>query len=132
MQAVADAYYVLSNPQRRREYDVLLRSRGSSTSSAPGPNGSTGPSFNPFSTDPEASASFFEQFSSFFANPGAAGAQEKAHAAEEAEEDAWDGGRRPDADDVFGNVFDELLRPEVQRRVSWWTYLGAASGASIG
>jgi hypothetical protein len=25
-----------------------------------------------------------------------------------------------------------MLRPEVDRHVSWWTYVGAASGAGIG
>lgn len=40
--------------------------------------------------------------------------------------------RRPDADGVFGDVFEDLLRPEVEKRVNWWTYLGAASGAGLG
>jgi len=50
-----------------------------------------------------------------------------------ATDDAPQGGaRRPDAEGVFGDVFEDLLRPEVEKRVHWWTYLGAASGAGIG
>jgi hypothetical protein len=39
---------------------------------------------------------------------------------------------RPDAEGVFGDVFEDLLRPEVEKQASWWTYLGAASGAGLG
>lgn len=33
---------------------------------------------------------------------------------------------------MFGDVFEELLRPEVQKTVPWWTWLGALSGAGLG
>lgn len=54
--------------------------------------------------------------------------------------------QRPDAENVFADVFDEvrvqlkkiprdnwlnlakLLRPEVERRTPWWSYLGTACG----
>jgi len=40
--------------------------------------------------------------------------------------------QRPDADGVFADVFDELLRPEIQNRAPVWAYLGAACGAGLG
>ena len=59
------------------------------------------------------------------------------------------GGRRPDAEGVFADVFEEvsiihllslhilncsaqLLRPEVERHAPWWSWLGAACGGGIG
>ncbi|KAJ6575377.1 DnaJ domain-containing protein [Mycena capillaripes] len=104
-QAVADAYYVLSDPTRRREYDALYtsRTRGDRTE------------------DPASSTNFFSQFSNMFGGSGRTGATA-------AEPDA----ERPDAEGVFADVFEELLRPEVQRHAPWWSYLGAACGAGVG
>ncbi|KAF9084447.1 hypothetical protein BGX23_010506 [Mortierella sp. AD031] len=82
-QHVADAYYVLSNPQRRKEYDIARRSRANSWGS-------------PWST----SASGQEQ-----------------HA---------------EPDTVFGGVFEELLRPEVQNPGNFYSPVGMASGAALG
>ncbi|CAE6482886.1 unnamed protein product, partial [Rhizoctonia solani] len=96
-QVVADAYYVLSDPVRRKEYDILFAQRTSYTT-----------------TDPGASESFFSQFANLFTG----GSTEAPH--------------RPDAEGVFGDVFEDLLRPEVEKHASWWTYLGAASGAGLG
>lgn len=96
-QAVADAYFVLSDPTRRKEYDTLYATRAS--------KGST--------TDPSSSSNFFSQFSGMFGGGGAPPQQ-------------------PNAEGVFADVFEELLRPEVERHVPWWSYLGAASGAGIG
>ncbi|TFK76967.1 DnaJ-domain-containing protein [Pluteus cervinus] len=106
-QAVADAYYVLSDSNRRQQYDTLYSARASERT-----------------TDPNASTGFFSQFSSFFpggnAPPGGAAAGE------------GPGATRPDAGNVFTDVFDDLLRPEVERRVPWWSYLGAVSGGGLG
>ncbi|KAF9068088.1 DnaJ domain-containing protein [Rhodocollybia butyracea] len=102
-QALADAYYVLSDPTRRREYDSLHSSRSSSERSQ----------------DPSSSSTFFSQFSGLFgggAGPGAPNGQTQ----------------QPDAEGVFTDVFEELLRPEVERRVPWWGYFGAACGGGIG
>lgn len=33
---------------------------------------------------------------------------------------------------MFGDVFEELLRPEVERVVPIWRWVGAASGAALG
>ncbi|PCH33526.1 DnaJ-domain-containing protein, partial [Wolfiporia cocos MD-104 SS10] len=106
-QAVADAYYVLSDTTRRREYDALYASRASQEKTP----------------DPNASANWFSAFASMFGGgvPGA-GTQSPAGAS----------GERPDADHVFADVFDELLRPEVQRHAPWWKWLGAVSGAGLG
>lgn len=148
---MADAYYVLSDPQRRKEYDALLRSRGYQTSgfasstAGAGANASSGPGASFGSTDPAASAAFFEQFWKYFSNAsgsnsGTQNKDEKDSSDEEQEESAeipasssaWNAGARPNAEGVFTDVFEELLRPEVQRTVNWWTYLGAVSGASLG
>jgi DnaJ-class molecular chaperone len=96
-QAVADAYYVLSDPVRRKEYDVLLASRSRSSRTA----------------DPGASPSFFN---SFFTGTGT----------------STERGPRPDANGVFGDVFEEMMRPEIEKRVPWWTYIGAIGGALLG
>ncbi|GLB36285.1 putative dnaJ molecular chaperone homology domain [Lyophyllum shimeji] len=101
-QAVADAYYVLSDPKRRKEYDSLHSSRSDRTG------------------DPSSSGSFFSQFAGMFggARPGAgAGAPQQ---------------ERPDAEGVFADVFEELLRPEVERVAPWWSYFGAVCGAGLG
>ncbi|KAF7337465.1 DnaJ-domain-containing protein [Mycena sanguinolenta] len=101
-QAVADAYYVLSDASRRREYDALYTSRRTERTD-----------------DPGASNTFFNQFAGMFgAGSGGAGA---APAPE-----------RPDADGVFADTFEELLRPEVERHFPWWAYFGAVCGQVAG
>ncbi|KAI0068411.1 DnaJ-domain-containing protein [Artomyces pyxidatus] len=104
-QAVADAYYVLSDTQRRREYDVLYSSR----------------KYADKSDDPTASSTFFNTFANMFASAGGGPTG------------AGDGqGQRPDAEHVFGDVFEDLLRPEVESRVPWWAWCGAVCGAGLG
>jgi DnaJ-class molecular chaperone len=83
-QAVADAYYVLSDPERRREYDVLYRSRPSSDRT----------------NDPNSSSSFFDQFASMF---GSSGPSTSANANTQS-----DRAPRPDAEGVFTDVFEEV------------------------
>ncbi|KAH9985427.1 DnaJ domain-containing protein [Russula compacta] len=108
-QAVADAYYVLSDPQRRREYDRLSSSKSSSERTS----------------DPRASSNFFSTFASMFSS-GAAGDGQPGAAPDQQP------GQRPNADRVFGDVFEDLLRPEVERHLPLWTWLGAACGAGLG
>ncbi|CAK5280317.1 unnamed protein product, partial [Mycena citricolor] len=105
--AVADAYYVLSDPTRRKEYDTLYTSRAGASRS----------------DDPDVSGNFFEQFSNMFG--AAAGQQQRGNAAPQPE-------GRPDAEYVFADVFEELLRPEVEKRVPWWAWFGALCGAGVG
>ncbi|KAF9456267.1 DnaJ domain-containing protein [Collybia nuda] len=100
-QAVADAYYVLSDQQRRKEYDTLYASKPYSNRT----------------NEPNSSSNFFSQYSGMF---GSAGQNEPT---------ARD---RPDAEGVFADVFEELLRPEVERHVPWWSYLGAICGGGVG
>ncbi|KAL9935490.1 hypothetical protein V8E36_005838 [Tilletia maclaganii] len=93
-QALADAYYVLSDESRRAEYDSVRRSHPSAS----------------FGDDPEASANFFRSFFSGGATHG----------------------EQPEANGVFGGVFEELLRPEVHRVAPMWKWVGSASGAGLG
>ncbi|KAI0361774.1 DnaJ-domain-containing protein, partial [Trametes cingulata] len=106
-QAVADAYYVLSDPTRRKEYDILYATRG--------PQERT--------DQPKASANFFSSFANMFGQGNGTGA-ESATGTTPAD--------RPDAEHVFADVFEELLRPEVERHLPWWTWLGALCGAWLG
>lgn len=103
-QAVADAYYVLSDVKRRRDYDLQYESR----------------SFNERTPDPDASANFFANFANMF---GAGSNSSDAHPEPEP---------RPDAEGTFNDVFEELLRPEVESRIPWWTWVGALCGAGLG
>jgi DnaJ-class molecular chaperone len=87
---VADAYYVLSDPARRAEYDALFRSRPSSAF--------TDDNASEYEQE-QASSSFFENFSSFFQNATGAAAPGAA---------AGGAHPRPDANGVFGDVFEEM------------------------
>ncbi|KAJ7109959.1 DnaJ domain-containing protein [Mycena epipterygia] len=108
-QAVADAYYVLSDTTRRREYDALYTTRTHADRTE----------------DPGASNTFFSQFSGMFGGGGGGSRAGAAGAAPEA-------GQQPNAEGVFADVFEELLRPEVERHVPWWSYMGAVGGGVLG
>ncbi|KAJ6621123.1 DnaJ domain-containing protein [Mycena sp. CBHHK59/15] len=101
-QAVADAYYVLSDVTRRREYDALYTTRARADRT----------------DDPSSSNTFFPQFSNMFGGAGRSAPTPDA--------------QRPDAEGQFADVFEELLRPEVERHAPWWAYLGMICGAGIG
>ena len=81
-QAVADAYYVLSDGARRKEYDSLYSARR--------PRDRT--------TQPDASANFFSTFAGMFGGKDGGAASAEGEAA----------GDRPDADHVFADVFEEV------------------------
>ncbi|SPO46735.1 uncharacterized protein PSANT_04421 [Moesziomyces antarcticus] len=129
-QTLADAYYVLSDTQRRREYDELRSSRPSSNSFFSG---------GVDSDDDEAASEYSEKEQSYSANffqsffPGAfkqeEGQEEQSY---NASHDARRGSSQPAADGVFANVFEELLRPEVHRVAPVWKYVGGASGTALG
>ncbi|KAI0273294.1 DnaJ domain-containing protein [Russula aff. rugulosa BPL654] len=97
-QAVADAYYVLSDPQRRSDYDRLSSSKSSSERTS----------------DPNASSNFFRMFSGMFANSAAGNGPTPAE--------------QPDQ----RRMQIKSLRPEVERHLPLWTWLGAACGAGLG
>jgi len=111
-QAVADAYYALSDTQRRSEYDRLAASKTSSERT----------------TDPNASRNFFSTFAGLFSSSGS-GATGSGTGTRTASDQS---GQRPNADRVFGDVFEDLLRPEVERHLPVWSWLGAACGAGLG
>lgn len=73
---MADAYYVLSDTSRRKEYDNLYSTRSDK------------------SEKPAASANFFSTFANMFG--GTAGAQPAGE------------GQRPDAEGMFGDVFEDV------------------------
>jgi len=102
-QAVADAYFILIDDNRRRNYDRLRASRPTSSSAS-------------------SSASYF---ASFFGGNNASNNEDPAE--EELREDG-----RPDPGHVFGNVFEEMLRPEVHSFAPVWTWTGAVAGAALG
>lgn len=115
MQAVADAYFVLSDPKRRQDYDVLYASRGDRTD------------------DPTSSPGFFSQF---FSSPGARRTDAPAEGQPDADgvfADVFDEVRLRIKYDVgqASNAM-QLLRPEVERHTPWWSWLGAICGGGIG
>ncbi|WOO76706.1 putative J domain-containing protein3 [Vanrija pseudolonga] len=143
-QAVADAYYVLSDPHRRAEYDRLFRSRPASAF--------TSPTADEDEQD-QASSNFFAEFARFFteatnASASGSGAPDSGvdsgastPAGGEKPTPASDGPqapgasgrtRRPDANRVFGDVFEELLEPEVAHVHKTWSWVGGAAGAALG
>ena len=135
-QVVADAYYVLSDPGRRAEYDSLFANARSSRTSGGGPgfgSSSTSSSQGPpggwtFTDDnasefeqEQASSSFFENFAQYFpsAAAGAAGASSSQKASGSGSGGGFcgmGGGKkekegekeRPAAHGVFGDVFEEM------------------------
>lgn len=122
-QSLADAYYVLSNTDRRRDYDAARVSRGTTA-------------FDEGEEEQEQSSSA-NFFSSFFQSAAGAGAGAGASAGGEKKgghgASAGDAaGSQPQASGVFNDVFEEMLRPEVHRVVPLWKWVGTASGAGLG
>jgi len=117
-QKVADAYYILSNPTRRKEYDLILRAQQQESNSTSGRQNQS--SNNPFS-DP---LHFFKSFlfnNSQGPSPNSTGQGNQS---------------RPDPEATFADVFEDLLRPEIERtsetKTTKWKYVGAASGGALG
>ncbi|PFH54606.1 hypothetical protein AMATHDRAFT_72388 [Amanita thiersii Skay4041] len=99
-QAIADAYYVLSDTKRRKEYDALYNAQTSDKTD-----------------DPTSSRNYFAQFANMFGS-GPTNAQSET--------------QQPDPDGMFADVFEELLRPEVERHAPWWSWIGTACGGGLG
>ncbi|TKY89803.1 hypothetical protein EX895_001100 [Sporisorium graminicola] len=135
-QTLADAYYVLSDTDRRREYDQLRNSRPSTDSFFSGGGDAS------YDEDDEEATEFSEKeqkysanfFESFF--PGAFKQEEEQDDSNgtQTNEDRRRraGSSQPQADGIFANVFEELLRPEVHRVAPFWKWVGGASGTALG
>ncbi|CDZ97185.1 Molecular chaperone (DnaJ superfamily) [Phaffia rhodozyma] len=113
-QQVADAYFTLSDPARRREYDLHTPSSYSFPSSDPF-DGTEESAYSSSSNVPpkESTSSFFSNlFNS--ATGGPAG--------------------HSNADETFTSVFADLLEPEVgrERAGRMWSLVGGAGGAAVG
>ncbi|KAJ1024411.1 hypothetical protein NDA18_004578 [Ustilago nuda] len=125
-QTLADAYYVLSDIQRRSEYDQLRSSQPSFSSfSSPYEEEETASEYS--EKEQSYSANFFQSFfSRAFKQQDnfADGAQQEGNGRQASSQ--------PEADGVFANVFEELLRPEVNRVAPFWKWIGGASGSALG
>lgn len=104
----------MQDPERRKAYDIQRTSR-------------------PDAFNADSFSSSYNYFSNFFQAPPGAFPEEED---EEDEVPMQDRTRRqrnqPDAEATFGDVFEDLLRPEVHRVMPFWTYTGAAAGAILG
>ncbi len=128
--------YVLSDAGRRASYDTQRKAQQSSSAGFP-PGGFD--FFGPDGSDPAkeqwSSASFFNHF---FGGAGPSSSSSSSsgsrqHQETEADEtEAAHENGQPNASGIFGSVFEELLRPEVQRVAPIWTWVGSASGAGLG
>lgn len=137
-QLVNDAYFTLSDPTRRREYDnqrKLFGGGGGYGSGKSGAGASTPAGGDPFAdadsaqTGPNQSA--YSWAWNFFTGQ-AAGQQQQ-------QQQQQDGHTRQDAEnEQFGDVFEEMLReeglaePNGSANSRFWGLLGGASGASLG
>lgn len=126
-QTLADAYYVLSDSERRREYDSLRGSRPSTNSFFSGGNDDEEEETASEYSEKEQSysANFFQ---SFF---NGAFKQEDSNSTSD-DRTRREGSAQPQADGVFAGVFEELLRPEVHRVAPFWKWVGGASGSALG
>lgn len=120
-----DAYYTLSDPTRRREYDSQRKFYGGGTSTSAGadPFGETN---NASGTDPGQSA--YSWAWNFFTQQ--AGTQQQQQQAGQAQQEAENA--------QFGDAFEEMLReqgmaePNGTANNRFWGLLGGASGGALG
>ena len=122
--------YVLSDTSRKADYDVK---RGTQSfgdySDFFGADGDA-------EKEQESSANFFQNFFRHAQNAASGsafgGAAAGAAGAAGGHEEETNENGQPEPNGVFGSVFEELLRPEVQRVAPLWTWVGSASGAGLG
>lgn len=88
-QLVADAYYILSDSTQRAQYDSLRSARDARERS----------------TDPGSSANFFANFANMFAGTGTGSSTGAGAGA------GVPPPQRPDAEGVFGDVFEDVRVP---------------------
>lgn len=126
-QLVNDAYYTLSDPTRRREYDSQRKfyGGGASTSAGADPFGETG---NASDTSTGAGQSAYNWAWNFFTQQ--AGNQQQQQQAGQAQQEAENA--------QFGDAFEEMLReqgmaePNGTANNRFWGLLGGASGGALG
>lgn len=120
-----DAYYTLSDPTRRREYDSQRKFYGGGASASAGadPFGETGNA-----SDTGAGQSAYNWAWNFFTQQ--AGTQQQQQQAGQAQQEAENA--------QFGDAFEEMLReqgmaePNGTANNSFWGLLGGASGGALG
>lgn len=116
--------YVLSDRARRSEYDAQRLSQPNTWADFEqyfGPSGDA-------QREQASSANFFRTHAKSSTRPAAAGSS----AGSTSDDTSSERTGQPSATGVFGDVFAEMLRPEVSRLAPWWTWAGSASGAALG
>lgn len=111
-QSISDAFYTLSDSTRRANYDRLRSQQPKEKRTS----------------DPNSSKNYFDYFSNLASGFGAAGSSSNG---------ATGTGTRVDPEFVFSNVFEDLLRPELEKKqggmgLPVWRVVGAVSGAGLG
>lgn len=130
-QLVNDAYYTLSDPTRRRDYDAQrkLFSGGSSSRARPAPHMPGG-----FTSDPFAEA----EADADNANTGAGSAYSWAWNFFTGQNQGGNADRAQTEDEQFADVFEEMLReegmadPASRPTGKFWGMLGGISGGALG
>ena len=128
-QLVNDAYYTLSDPTRRRDYDAQRRLFGHKSSSSSGNNASADPFGDPEEEEipgafPSDGQSAYSWAWNFFTRGGGAPSPED---------------RQRQEDQQFSDVFEEMMREEGMAEDGtgrptgkFWSMIGGASGAGLG
>lgn len=120
-----DAYYTLSDPTRRREYDSQRKFYGGGTSTSAGADPFAEPGN---ASDTGAGQSAYSWAWNFFTQQ--AGNQQQQQQAGQAQQEAENA--------QFGDVFEEMLReqgmaePNGTANNRFWGLLGGASGGALG
>lgn len=122
-----DAYYTLSDPTRRREYDSQRKFYGGGTSTSAGAD-PFAENNNASDAGPGAGQSAYSWAWNFFTQQ--AGNQQQRQQAGQAQQEAENA--------QFGDVFEEMLREQGMAEANgtannrFWGLLGGASGGALG
>ena len=141
-QLVNDAYYTLSDPSRRRDYDAQRRMYGGGRAKTDNASGYTDP-FEDMDADEtvppqgqQGANNFYSWAWNFFTNQQQ---QQQQQQPQQNQQQNQQNRRQEAQDEQFGDVFEEMLREEgmaeqgTNRPTSkFWSILGAASGGVMG